>query len=62
METFGLMQLLSTLLPAAAKTEEKSEESAPPPPAVVEPQTTEKTNACLQFFERHDRVAKNRKR
>ncbi len=60
METFGLMQLLNTLLPKAPQEEEKTEPSAtdasPPSP----PAFSETPNACADFFARHEAQAKNR--
>ncbi len=60
METFGLMQLLNTLLPKAAVEEKKTEETEREnPPSVEVEKGAEKPNACAQFFERHDHRAKN---
>ncbi len=59
METFGLLQLLNTLLPKNPQEEEKTTpspaETSPAPPPV----NAEKPNACAQFFERHEHRAKN---
>ena len=71
MEPFGLFNLLKTLLP---QTEENTVQNPPqeekqfsPPqtePNGNTPQATqpEKENACLSFFEEHDRRAKKTKK
>ncbi len=63
MEPFGLLQLLDALLPKSDKGEENRAPSAPsrtPDPAepqIVETPTAQKPNACVEFFERHEKRA-----
>ncbi len=58
MEPFGLFQLLNSLLPKAPQTEEKTEPATPvaAPSAPAEEPPKAPPNACLDFFERHERM------
>ncbi len=61
MEPFGLMQLLSNLLPKPAEKSEEPAPSAPPTPPPDAPVLEEKPNACVGFFEAHNRRAGRRR-
>ncbi len=57
MESFGLFQLLNSLLSKAPSTEEKPDPSSPPSAPSPEPEGApplETSNACADFFERHE--------
>ncbi len=65
MEPFGLFQLLNSLLPKPASASEEGGETPPPKEEKTQPPIESPPpapNACLGFFEAHDRRAKNTRR
>ncbi len=63
MEVFGLIKMLNSLLPKGENSAEETGNAPPPPasePTPPLPPPTEKPNACLDFFNAHERRRKRK--